>query len=113
MDKETNYQIALSVLSIIGALIGIFLLLNNKYNFLSNKEAYYTNLYNRLLLLLIFIGFFIINYNSYIDAKEKGLNTTSYELQLLSSILIVMATIISLIVAYKYNNYSDIENPDI
>ena len=111
MDN-TDYQISLSILSIVGAGIGIILLLNSKYNFFNNKEASNINLYNRVLLFLVFSGFLLINYNDYIKAKEKGYDITSYKLQLLSSILIVVATFLSLVVAYKYNNAA-LENPDI
>lgn len=112
-NSNINLQIYLSILSIIGAGIGIILLLNSKYNFFNKNQSYNINLYNRVFLFIIFSSFLIINYNDYIKAKEKGYNLTSYKLQLYSSFLIVIATLLSLIVAYKYNSNVDLENPSI
>ena len=117
MTKNIDYQITLSVLSVIAASISIILLINNKYKiingngFITDNNAYKNNLYNRILLALVFTGFLIINYNDYVDALNSNKNTKSHILQVYSSILVVIATLISLYVVYKYQN--NLENPDI
>ena len=91
--NKIDYQIGLTILSIIGASISIVLLINNKYKILNNAfindgEEYKINLYNRILLVLVFIGFLIINYNEYIEALNSGKNTDAYVLQIYSSVLV-------------------------
>lgn len=117
--KITDIQIKLSILSIIAAGVSIVLLINNKYKIINNRgfigdsNAYKINLYNRILLFIVFTSFLIINYNSYINAKNNGKDISSFKLQLYSSILITIATLISLYVAYKFQGNADLENPDI
>ncbi|MBR1376862.1 MAG: hypothetical protein IJ565_03510 [Bacilli bacterium] len=120
MDEETiNYQIGFSFLSIIAAIVSIVLLINNKYKliydegFLNDKTSYKINLYNRILLVIVFSIFLLINYNNYKKAMEKGEDPTSYKLQVYSSILIVIATLISLYVVYNYQGSDTLENPEI
>ena len=118
MDDTIDYQIFFSILSIVSAIIGIILLFNSKYKidnkeFINDENAYKINIYNRILLVIVFTSFLFINYNDYIKNKEKEVDTTSYKLQLLSSLLIVISTLISLYVAYYYNNNADLENPTI
>lgn len=117
-DKTIDYLISLSIISIIGISISIILLINNKLKiingtgFIDNDDSYKINLYNRILLTIVFIAFLIINYNIYIKAKEKGYDLTSYKLQIFSSLLIVISTLVSLYVAYNYQNNSTLENPE-
>ena len=118
-DKSVDYQIGFSILSVIAAGVSIILLINNKFKiingegFMQDKTAYKVNLYNRILLVIVFLVFLVMNYNSYKEALEKGEDPTSYRLQVYSSFLVVTATIISLYVVYKYQGNVDFENPNI
>lgn len=117
-DSNIDSLITLSILSIICIGISIILLVNNKLkisnqNFITDKNAYYINLYNRITLTIIFIIFLIINYNYYKDALKRNEDTTQYKLQIYSSFFIVLAAIISLYVAYNNKNNINFENPDI
>lgn len=116
MDKDNiNTQILLSVISITAIGISIVLLINNREK-LNNKEfldnPYDINFYNRLLLTIVFSMFLVTNYKDYIKAKEKGLDLKPFVIQIYASILILIATVLSLYVAYIYK-IGALENPDI
>ena len=118
--KLLEYQIGLSVLSILT--IGVSLTLS--YNALLNlkkedsiyseEEASNILLMNRTVDLFIFLGFLAINIYDH-NARKKN-NTASYigDLQISASVLSVIAAIIVLYVAIvNGNGVTGQENPEI
>lgn len=61
----------------------------------SNEEHQNINLANRVILVLVSIGFFYISYLKYLDLKNKQ-EKKNAELQVISSLLVLIATIIQL-----------------
>lgn len=115
-------EIILSIISIGTIIISISLLynqrckLNGTNKIYNNKEEYNVNLYNKIFIFIVFAIFLFININIYNKIKKEGKeDPRPYLLQIYSSILIIIATIITLYVAYitPIKDESDIENPTI
>lgn len=73
-------------------------------------------LINRSIIIIICLVFLYSNYENYKNIKNKNGDTSSLELQLLGSILVLSAAIISIYVVVKdYNKYSisEFENIEI
>lgn len=121
MDEETNlinYQIYLSIFSIITILISISLLYNDnllrgkKKNIIyTEEEALKISRFNRLSILIILFLFLVINSKLYKYADDKELA----KMQISASIFSVLAALIALYVVYAdgYEPVTDVENPII
>ena len=73
-------------------------------------------LINRSIIIIICLVFLYSNYENYKNIKNKNGDTSSLELQLLGSILVLSAAIISIyVVVNDYNKYSisEFENIEI
>ena len=73
-------------------------------------------LINRSIIIIICLVFLYSNYENYKNIKNKNGDTSSLELQLVGSILVLSAAIISIYVVVKdYNKYSirEFENIEI
>ncbi len=118
--KLLEYQIGLSVLSILTIVVSLTLSYNALLNLkkedsiYSEEEASNILLMNRTVDLFIFLGFLAINIYDH-NARKKN-NTASYigDLQISASVLSVIAAIIVLYVAIvNGNGVTGQENPEI
>lgn len=124
-EKEINavdIQIFASIASIIGIVISIILLYNQKLDLkgektiFSPKQTQKISEFTRDVLLIVAIIFLIVNYQLYYISKEEGEDLQSYELQIFASYLSVIAALIALYVVRNPSNrgeISDVENPII
>lgn len=113
-------QTIASIVSIGTIVISIILLYNHqleiegKEPFLNAEEAQKLSTFNRSLALIIFIVFLIINYVLYKISKDENEDLTPYTLQILASILTVIAGAIGLYVVLRErqgDELTDVENP--
>lgn len=118
--KYINYQEIVSVVSIIAVVISITLLQNEKKRLkkelllFNNKKAKEISLFNRYLLIIVALSFLYINYKLRSISKINGENLKPYNLQILASILTVVASIIALyVVTIPNEDITNIENPII
>ncbi|MBE6138150.1 MAG: hypothetical protein E7173_00205 [Firmicutes bacterium] len=117
-----NVQIIASIISIGTVLISILLLYNQKLEMeekepiLNATQTQKLSTFNRTLILIIVIVFLIINFLLYKISKEEGEDLKPYNLQLVASVLTVIASGIALYVvlqAREGKQISDVENPVI
>lgn len=118
--KLLDIDIETAVLLIISLLVSIYLTterkkrLENKKTFLNEKDDQNILLINRLFALIIFCISLYDTYEFYKIAKSKNEDLFPYKLQLLASILgVVAALIVIYAVLYNYNSISNLENPTI
>lgn len=120
--KLLDIQIIVSVITIITIIISITLIYNQKLD-LQNKDTLFSknktqkiSLINRITLVVTASIFLYVNYKLKEISESEGEDTKPYNLQIISSYLTVIASIIVLyVVASTYNieNVSDVENPVI
>ena len=120
--KLLDIQIIVSVITIITIIISITLIYNQKLD-LQNKDTLFSksktqkiSLINRITLVVTASIFLYVNYKLKEISESEGEDTKPYNLQIISSYLTVIASIIVLyVVANTYNieNVSDVENPVI
>ena len=120
--KLLDIQIIVSVITIITIIISITLIYNQKLD-LQNKDTLFSksktqkiSLINRITLVITASIFLYVNYKLKKISESEGEDTKPYNLQIISSYLTVIASIIVLyVVASTYNieNVSDVENPVI
>lgn len=120
--KLLDIQIIVSVITIITIIISITLIYNQKLD-LQNKDTLFSksktqkiSLINRITLVITASIFLYINYKLREISESEGEDTKPYNLQIISSYLTVIASLIVLyVVASTYNieNISDVENPVI
>lgn len=120
--KLLDIQIIVSIITIITVIISIVLTYNEKLD-LQNKDTLFSyskthkiSLINRITLVVTASIFLFINYKLRSISESEGEDTKPYNLQIISSYLSVIASIIVLyVVASTYNieEVSDVENPII
>lgn len=120
--KLLDIQIIVSIITIITIIISITLIYNQKLD-LQNKDTLFSknktqkiSLINRITLVVTASIFLYVNYKLKEISESEGEDTKPYNLQIISSYLTVIASIIVLyVVASTYNieNVSDVENPVI
>lgn len=125
MDKEEiryiNIQFYTLFFSLLGIIISIILTYNEKLEredkktLFSKKTNYNTNLFNRILFLVIACVFLYVNIKSYLNAKTKDKNLRNYQLQIITSMLTISAALISLyiIATSSKETVANLENPII
>lgn len=115
-------QIITSIISIGTVFISILLLYNQqlemegKEPFLNAEEAQKLSTFNRSLILIIGVVFLIVNFILYKISKEEGEYLTPYNLQLIASVLTIIASGIALYVVLQEREGEqivDVENPVI
>lgn len=120
--NSNSEQIILSIISLMTVLVSIILLFNERYKliyhkgFINTKNQHNINIYNRTILVIVFFLFLIINYNDYKNILKKGTeNPEPYLLQVYSSLLVVIATSLSLyvVLSTKPALEADLENPSV
>mgnify|MGYP004526226723 FL=1 len=124
-EKESlliTIQIISSIVSIGTVIISIILLyneqleINNEEPFLDAEAAQKLTTFNRILILIIFIVFLVINYILYDISKEEGEDLKPYELQIIASYFSLFAASIALYVVLLQRSGEqvvDVENPII
>ena len=124
-DKEKiaiTIQIIASLISIGTVIISIILLyneqleINNQEPFLDAESAQKLTTFNRVLILIIFIVFLVINYVLYNISKEEGEDLKPSELQIIASYFSLFAASIALYVVLLERGGEqvvDVENPII
>lgn len=124
-EKESlliTIQIISSIISIGTVIISIILLyneqleINNEEPFLDAEAAQKLTTFNRILILIIFIVFLVINYILYDISKEEGEDLKPYELQIIASYFSLFAASIALYVVLLQRSGEqvvDVENPII
>ena len=120
--KLLDIQIIVSVITIITIIISIILIYNQKLD-LQNKDTLFSksktqkiSLINRITLVVTASIFLYVNYKLKEISESEGEDTKPYNLQIISSYLTVIASIIVLYVVtstYNIENVSDVENPVI
>jgi len=106
-----NGQLTNSILSIIGILIGIIIILdqkekaNGRKGFLENKSSQDLALLSRIIFVFVVIYALKLNYESYNLSKITNQDTSSLELQITSSYLSIIVAVIGLYVVIT--NYSN------
>ena len=117
-----DIQIIVSLVSIITILISISLLYNQKLDIKDDKtiftakETQKISEFNRDILLVIALAFLFVNIWLYNISKEEGEDLESYKLQIVASILTVIAALIALYVVRNpadRGQIVDVENPII
>lgn len=112
----------MSLVVIITVILSIVLTYNqkldiqNRKTFFSKKRTHDISYINRLTILITGIIFLYINYRLYLIAKEKGEELKAYYLQIIASILTIIASIIVFYVVSKEtvgDEVADVENPVI
>lgn len=119
--KLLEFQIILSSIFIITLIVSIFLTydeeqkLLNKYRYITDEQAKYLELINRLIIIFIVFSFLYINIVQCQIDKEKGDSTKTDMQQILASILVCTSSLIILYVIFEnWNenlNIPDVENP--
>ena len=124
-EKESlliTIQIISSIVSIGTVIISIILLyneqleINNEEPCLDAEAAQKLTTFNRILILIIFIVFLVINYILYDISKEEGEDLKPYELQIIASYFSLFAASIALYVVLLQRSGEqvvDVENPII
>lgn len=124
-EKESlaiTIQIIASLVSIGTVIISIILLYNEQLEingeepFLEADTAQKLTTFNRVLILILFIIFLIINYVLYNISKEEGEDLKPYTLQIIASYFSLIAASIALYVVLLQRGgqqVSDVENPII
>lgn len=119
--KYIDYQIYILLISIVTTIVAIIITYNQKLSLqkkkklFNAKEAYNITKYNRIIILITGILFLYINYKLYKLSEEEGEDLTSYKLQIIASIFVVISELIALyvITLSTTENISDVENPNI
>ena len=124
-NNETIYldiQIFTSLIVITTVITSILLTYNEKLNqqkkktIFDKKQSQNISFINRFTILLTSIIFLYINYKLFQISKDEGEDLKVYYLQIIASILSVIASIIVFYVVIKeteINSVSDVENPII
>lgn len=121
--KIIDKNIALSILFIVSITISILIAYNQKLEkqkkdlLFSTNTSRNLNLSNRIFVLLLLIGFLILNYKEYELGLRKGRNIEPLKHQLWASILSISAALVALYVVIENleQNFQifSIENPTI
>ena len=115
-----NIQLFTLFISLFSLVLSILITYYQKLK-LENKDSidsntlYKITLFNRILILIVSIIFLYVNYVFYVISKDEGEDLKSYKLQIVASILTVVASLIALYVVSLSTKDTDvdIENPII
>ena len=118
-EKTINIQLTALVISLLTAIISIILTYNQKLE-LQNKKTIFnpkTTLkvtkINRIVILAVTLTFLYVNYQLYQTSKKEKEDLKPYKLQIFSSILVTIASIVTLyvILSSSKESVADVENP--
>lgn len=117
-----NLQLITSLIVIITVTVSLILTYNqkldigNRKTIFNKKQTHNISYINRLTILITSIVFLIINYKLYQISKKEGEDLKVYYLQIIASILTIIASIIVFYVVSiepAGDEIADIENPVI
>ena len=119
--KTLNIQLFALVIVLFSDILAIITTYNQKLDLEgketlhSPKELYAITLFNRILIVVLSLVFFYVNYKLYETSKDEGEDLKPYKLQIWASILVIASGLIALYVVRLSNteNIVDIENPII
>ena len=118
-EKTIDIQLIAVSISVITTIISVLLTYNQKLE-LHNKKTLFgpkstlkIAKINRIVILIITLTFLYVNLELYKISKKEGEDLTPYKLQIFSSILVSIASIITLyvILSSSKESVSDVENP--
>ncbi len=118
-EKTIDIQLIAITISLLTTVVSIILTYNQKLE-LQNKKTIFmpkTTLkitkINRIVILLITLTFLYVNFELYKISKVEGEDLKPYKLQIFSSILVSIASIVTLYVILNSGKetVSDVENP--
>ena len=118
-EKVLNIQLYALVISVATTIASLSLTYNqkleqqNKDTIFSPQKTLKITKLNRIIILAVTLTFLYVNFQLYQISKEEGEDLTPYKLQIISSILVTIAGIITLYVILKSERetVSDVENP--
>lgn len=118
--KILDLQILLSAIFLLTISFSIFSTYNERYNLIYGKRIIDTNIitkltkFNRIMGLLILLGFLYINYQTKEFDRARGRNIRPDELSIVSSYFSIIGGIITLYIVFTYGEESLIsgENPE-
>lgn len=119
--KTLNIQLFALVIVLFSDILAIITTYNQKLDLEgketlhSPKELYAITLFNRILIVVLSLVFFYVNYKLYEISKDEGEDLKPYKLQIWASILVIASGLIALYVVRlsSTENIVDIENPII
>ena len=124
-DKEeeiiaVNIQLIALLIALISAIISIIITYNQKLDLenkstIDPKKIFNITVFNRILILLLSLVFLYVNYKLYKISKKEGEDLKPYILQIIASILTIIASLIAIYIVSlsTKENIVDIENPII
>lgn len=115
-----NIQLIALLISLVSVIISIIITYNQKLNLegintVNPKKIFDLTIFNRLLILVLSFIFLYVNYKLYKISKKEGEDLKPYILQLIASILTIIASIIAIYIVSlsTKENIVDVENPII
>ena len=119
--KVINYQIFLSFILMLSIFVSIILSYNTslslqkKKTLFNKRTTFIISKYRNLIALILSILFLYLNYINKDIAKEKNDDLKSFDLQIIASYFVIIASFIAYYVVTTTNKdvVSDIENPII
>ena len=115
-----NIQLIALLISLTSVIISIIITYNQKLdlegiNTVNPKKIFDLTIFNRLLILVLSLIFLYVNYKLYKISKKEGEDLKPYILQLIASILTIIASIIAIYIVSlsTKENIVDVENPII
>ena len=115
-----NIQLIALLVALVSAIISILITYYQKLdleekNNIDPKNIFNLTLFNRILIIILSFVFLYVNYKLYKISKKEGENLKPYILQIIASLLTIIASIIALYIVSlsTKENIVDIENPII
>lgn len=115
-----NIQLIALLISLASVIISIIITYNQKLNLegintVNPKKIFDLTIFNRLLILVLSLIFLYVNYKLYKISKKEGEDLKPYILQIIASILTIIASIIAIYIVSlsTKENIVDVENPII
>ena len=115
-----NIQLIALLISLVSVIISIIITYNQKLNLegintVNPKKIFDLTIFNRLLILVLSLIFLYVNYKLYKISKKEGEDLKPYILQIIASILTIIASIIAIYIVSlsTKENIVDVENPII
>ena len=115
-----NIQLIALLIALGSAIISIIITYNQKLdlenkNNTDPKKIFNLTVFNRILILVLSFVFLYVNYKLYKISKKEGEDLKPYILQIIASILTIIASLIALYIVSlsTKENIVDVENPII
>ena len=115
-----NIQLIALFISLGSAIISIIITYNQKLdlenkNNTDPKKIFNLTVFNRILILVLSFTFLYVNYKLYNVSKKEGEDLKPYVLQIIASVLTIMASLIAIYIVSlsTKENIVDVENPII